>query len=579
MSILKKTTIVNRFVISLILLTVTFVVVLFASYQYYKNTSSYYAQDEANSQKLKKDLSRTTTTNQNTLETFEKMQKQMSTVNTYYKDLSKLRRISAQLSMLSFNAMEKRKTERLANELKEWIDTEAGKNIYIEDHAQKFNILANVLVSDPNPMNVDSINQVIDDITGIIVDRALKSNNKFIEDMKGINEQLVVTNTQLEENQKLLNDMDKKREQSRDSGERTVVVLLVGIIIVMAIIAVMLLIMRFFTKDINKITSYLHKSVSDEGVVDLRESAEYEENSKDEIDFISKSLDHLFDSVKQSITQALNAAKTNTKHSQELGEASSKLISSIEEQLNHIDGLNELVQDVGKNLDKSEHLAIQTTEDLQDNQEVMDKFVNRLKDVIETITQSSTRQNDITVKMAQLTEDAKKTKDVLSLISDIAEQTDLLALNATIEAARAGVHGKGFSVVADEVRKLAEKTQKSLNEINTTINLILQGIDYNNNEIADINENISRASQSAQELVEFASNSQERVNNSVEISSEVVRSNTYIAQRTKELIEDMKHTVSVSANNKKLGTDLQEISKGMSDLADKLNSDLQRFKV
>ncbi|MFW5989809.1 MAG: methyl-accepting chemotaxis protein, partial [Campylobacterales bacterium] len=142
-----------------------------------------------------------------------------------------------------------------------------------------------------------------------------------------------------------------------------------------------------------------------------------------------------------------------------------------------------------------------------------------------------------------------------------------------------GEHGKGFSVVADEVRKLAEKTQKSLNEINTTINLILQGIDYNNNEIADINENISRASESAQELVEFASNSQERVNNSVKISSEVVRSNTYIAQRTKELIEDMKQTVSVSVNNKKLGTDLQEISKGMSNLADKLNSDLQRFKV
>ncbi|MFP4485715.1 MAG: methyl-accepting chemotaxis protein [Campylobacterales bacterium] len=334
-----------------------------------------------------------------------------------------------------------------------------------------------------------------------------------------------------------------------------------------------------FTKDINKITSYLHKSVSDAGVVDLRESVQYEENSKDEIDFISKSLDHLFDSVKQSITQALNAAKTNTKHSEELGEASSKLISSIEKQLKHIDGLNELVQDVGKNLDKSEHLAIQTTEDLEDNQQVMNKFVNHLNGVIETITTSSARQNDITVKMAQLTEDAKKTKDVLSLISDIAEQTDLLALNATIEAARAGEHGKGFSVVADEVRKLAEKTQKSLNEINTTINLILQGIDYNNNEIADINENISRASESAQELVEFASNSQERVNNSVKISSEVVRSNTYIAQRTKELIEDMKQTVSVSVNNKKLGTDLQEISKGMSNLADKLNSDLQRFKV
>ncbi|MFP4332110.1 MAG: methyl-accepting chemotaxis protein [Campylobacterales bacterium] len=579
MSIFKKTTIVNRFVISLILLTVTFIIVIFASYQYYKNTSSYYVQDEANSQKLKKDINITTTTNQETLKIFGNMQDKITNVNTYYSDLSKLRKISSELSMLSFSASEKRKIERLANELKEWRDSEAAKDIYIEDYAEQFNILANVLVADPNPMNVNNIKQVIEDITGKVIDRALKSNKKFISDMKSMDEQLASINEQLAENQSLLRNMDKKREKSIQSGNRTVVVLLVGIIVVMVIIAVMLLIMRFFTKDINKITSYLHKSVSDAGVVDLRESVQYEENSKDEIDFISKSLDHLFDSVKQSITQALNAAKTNTKHSEELGEASSKLISSIEKQLKHIDGLNELVQDVGKNLDKSEHLAIQTTEDLEDNQQVMNKFVNHLNGVIETITTSSARQNDITVKMAQLTEDAKKTKDVLSLISDIAEQTDLLALNATIEAARAGEHGKGFSVVADEVRKLAEKTQKSLNEINTTINLILQGIDYNNNEIADINENISRASESAQELVEFASNSQERVNNSVKISSEVVRSNTYIAQRTKELIEDMKQTVSVSVNNKKLGTDLQEISKGMSNLADKLNSDLQRFKV
>jgi methyl-accepting chemotaxis protein len=579
MSILKKTTIVNRFIISLVLLSITFGAVLLASYQYYKNTSSYYAQDEINSEKLKKDINATTTTNQETLKIFGNMQNKIGGVNTYYKDLSKLRKIGSELSMLSFSASEKRKIERLSRELKAWIDTEAAQDIYIEDYARQFTILSNILVNDPNPMNVNNIKQVIDDITGKIIDRALKSNNKFIADMKSMDEKLESINKQLAENQNLLADMDKKREQSQKSGERTVIILLVAIVIVIAIIALMLLFMRYFTKDIRKITEHLHKSVSGSGVVDLRESVSYENNSKDELDFIASSLDNMFDSVKQSIAQALNAASTNTKHSQELGSASAKLISSINEQIKHIDTINVLVQDIGKNLDKSEHLAIQTTEDLEDNQKVMDKFVNNLTGVIKTITSSSQRQNDITHKMAQLTEDAKKTKDVLSLISDIAEQTDLLALNATIEAARAGEHGKGFSVVADEVRKLAEKTQKSLNEINTTINLILQGIDYNNNEIADINENISRASESAQELAEFAMTSQKRVADSVNISSEVVRSNTYIARRTKELIEDMKQTVSISVENKKLGSDLQEISKGMSDLADKLSSDLERFRV
>lgn len=114
-----------------------------------------------------------------------------------------------------------------------------------------------------------------------------------------------------------------------------------------------------------------------------------------------------------------------------------------------------------------------------------------LQESATTIRRINEAMGMINVKAQEVAKYSSDIKDVVTIISDIADQTNLLALNAAIEAARAGEHGRGFAVVADEVRKLAERTQKSLSEIEASTNILVQAIDEMSKSIGEQSSGIS----------------------------------------------------------------------------------------
>ncbi|DAB36540.1 MAG TPA: chemotaxis protein, partial [Sulfurospirillum cavolei] len=150
---------------------------------------------------------------------------------------------------------------------------------------------------------------------------------------------------------------------------------------------------------------------------------------------------------------------------------------------------------------------------------------------------------------------------------------------AAIEAARAGEHGRGFAVVADEVRKLAERTQKSLAEIDATISVIVQGVTQLSAHMETNADNIRLISDNAVEVQNETEETRNRTIQSIEISKKASKKVVEISHLTNQMMEQMKKTLSLSNNNEKIAEELSVISGKMLESSQNLDSTLSSFKV
>ncbi len=169
--------------------------------------------------------------------------------------------------------------------------------------------------------------------------------------------------------------------------------------------------------------------------------------------------------------------------------------------------MNATVQDVARNAEAASGASALTREKAEAGAQVVEKAVRSIKQAREVFL--AFRQD-----MGQLDEHARAISQIMDVISDIADQTNLLALNAAIEAARAGEAGRGFAVVADEVRNLAEKTMTSTHDVGEAIKAIQESTAKSMNSaaaaVSQIEQATDLAGQSGQALEEIVSTVEKR---------------------------------------------------------------------